>query len=54
MPTCFKGVFHDRTTVIMDCFEIFIQKLANYLTQQQSWPNYKNHNTIQFLIGITP
>uniref|UniRef100_A0A6P7HAJ9 Uncharacterized protein LOC114348312 n=1 Tax=Diabrotica virgifera virgifera TaxID=50390 RepID=A0A6P7HAJ9_DIAVI len=54
MPSCFREVFHDKTTIIIDCFEVFIQKPASYLTQQQTWSNYKHHNTVKFLIGITP
>lgn len=54
IPSCFKEVFHDNTTVIVDCFEVFIEKPASLLTQQECWSNYKHHNTIKFLIGITP
>lgn len=38
----------------MDCFEIFIEKPHILVTQQQCWSNYKHHNTVKFLIGITP
>uniref|UniRef100_A0A6P7H041 Uncharacterized protein LOC114345171 n=1 Tax=Diabrotica virgifera virgifera TaxID=50390 RepID=A0A6P7H041_DIAVI len=54
IPSCFKEVFQDRTSVIIDCFEVPIEKPSNYLTQQQCWSNYKHHNTIKFLIGMTP
>nr|CAI5864744.1 unnamed protein product [Callosobruchus analis] len=54
IPLCFKETFHDKTTVILDCFEIFIEKPTLFVTQQQSWSNYKHHHTIKFLIGITP
>lgn len=54
VPTCFKEVFHDKTTIIVDCFEIFIEKPPLMITQQQCWSNYKHHNTVKFLIGITP
>lgn len=54
IPLCFKEVFHDKTTVIIDCFEVFIEKPSSLLTQQQCWSNYKHHQTIKFLIGITP
>lgn len=54
IPTCFKEVFHDKSTVIIDCFEVFIEKPSNLLTQQQCWSNYKHHQTVKFLIGITP
>lgn len=54
VPFCFKETFHDKTTVIVDCFEVFIEKPACLITQQQCWSNYKHHCTIKFLIGITP
>ncbi|XP_074036315.1 uncharacterized protein [Leptinotarsa decemlineata] len=54
IPSCFKEVFHDKTTVIIDCFEVFIEKASSYVTQQKSWSNYKHHNTVKFYIGITP
>lgn len=54
IPFCFRESFQDKTTVIVDCFEVFIEKPENYLTQQQCWSNYKHHHTIKFLIGITP
>lgn len=54
IPSCFKEAFQEKTTIIIDCFEVFIERPDNYLTQQQCWSNYKHHNTIKFLIGITP
>nr|CAH7767566.1 unnamed protein product [Callosobruchus chinensis] len=54
IPECFREVFHDKTTVIIDCFEVFIEKPSSLLTQQQCWSNYKHHHTVKFLIGITP
>lgn len=54
IPSCFRDAFHDKMTVIVDCFEVFIEKPPSLKTQQQCWSNYKHHNTIKFLIGITP
>lgn len=54
IPHCFFEVFQEKTTVIVDCFEVFIQKPPSLLTQQQCWSNYKHHNTVKFLIGINP
>lgn len=54
VPSCFKEAFQEKTTVIIDCFEVFIEKPDNYLTRQQCWSNYKHHHTIKFLIAITP
>lgn len=54
VPECFCEVFKQNVTIIIDCFEIFIQKPSNFKTNAQCWSNYKHHNTIKFLIGITP
>ena len=54
MPQCFKFSFGTKTTVIIDCFEIFIEKPTNLLARAQTFSSYKHHNTIKVLIGITP
>ena len=41
-------------TVIIDCFEVFIEKPTNLIGRAQTFSNYKHHNTIRILIGITP
>lgn len=54
MPSCFKNVFGNRTTVIIDCFELFIEKPSNLEAAARTWSNYKHHHTVKFLIGISP
>lgn len=54
IPQCFKFSFGTKTTVIIDCFEIFIEKPTNLLARAQTFSSYKHHNTIKVLIGITP
>ena len=54
MPNCFKLAFKNRTTIIIDCFEIFIERPSNLVARSQTYSTYKNHNTIKVLIGITP
>ena len=54
MPQYFKFSFGTKTTVIIDCFEIFIEKPTNLLARAQTFSSYKHHNTIKVLIGITP
>ena len=39
---------------IIDCTEIFIEKPRNLELQALTWSDYKHHNTIKFLVGITP
>jgi hypothetical protein len=54
MPMCFKYSFGNKVTVVIDCFEVFIEKPTNLLARAQTFSSYKHHNTIKILIGITP
>jgi len=54
MPMQFRKEFGNKVAVIIDCFEIFIDRPSNLLARAQTWSNYKHHNTIKYLIGITP
>ena len=53
MPMCFKEAYPHCRCVI-DCSEIFIETPQNFSTRAKTYLNYKKHNTIKFLIGITP
>ena len=54
MPECFRVSFGRRVAVIIDCFEIFIERPSNLLARAATWSNYKHHNTAKVLLGITP
>lgn len=54
MPQSFKFSFGNKTTVIIDCFEVFCVKPSNLLARAQTFSYYKHHNTVKVLIGITP
>ena len=54
MPMTFRVNFQNKVAVIIDCFEIFIDRPSNLMARAQTWSNYKHHNTLKFLIGITP
>ena len=54
MPMCFQYAFGKKVNVIIDCFEIFVEKPTNLLARAQTFSQYKHHNTIKVLIGITP
>ena len=54
MPQCFKFSFGTKTTVIIDCFEVFCVKPTNLLARAQTFSSYKHHNTVKVLIGIIP
>ena len=54
MPMCFQCAFGRKVTVVIDCFEVFIERPTNLLARAQTFSSYKHHNTIKILIGITP
>ena len=53
MPMEFRKHFR-KCVVIVDCFEIFVERPTSQGARAQTWSNYKHHNTVKFLIGITP
>jgi len=40
--------------VILDCFEVFIERPSGLEARAMTWSNYKHHNTVKILLGITP
>ena len=54
MPACFRSQFGDKVAVVIDCFEVFIERPSNLLARSCTWSSYKHHNTIKVLIGIVP
>ncbi|KAJ1520332.1 hypothetical protein ONE63_004530 [Megalurothrips usitatus] len=54
MPECFKKDFGTTVALIIDCFELFIERPSNLLAKAGTWSSCKHHNTVKFLIGITP
>ena len=53
LPACFRESF-PKFSVIIDCFEIFIEKLFNITARAQTYSLYKSHKTVKILVGITP
>lgn len=53
MPMDFRK-FCPRCAVIIDCFEIFVERPSHLLSRVQTYSSYKHHNTVKYLIGITP
>ncbi len=53
MPLVFRK-HYPNCTVIIDCFEIFIQRPTALFARAQTYSQYKHHNTVKYLIGITP
>ncbi|CAC5382388.1 unnamed protein product [Mytilus coruscus] len=54
MPMEFRKHFGVKVSIIIDCFEFFIERPSNILARAETWSNYKHHNTVKFLTGITP
>ena len=54
MPDCFRISFGEKVAVVINCFEVFIDRPSSLLARAATWSSYKHHNTTKFLIGITP
>ncbi|CAN8013760.1 unnamed protein product [Ixodes persulcatus] len=54
MPQAFFDSFGQKVAVIIDCFEIKIERPSSLLPRSETWSQYKNSNTGKFLIGISP
>ena len=54
MPRCFFDSFGRKTTVIIDCFKVFMDRPTNRLSRAQTFSGYKHHNSLKVLIGLTP
>lgn len=53
LPKVFKKTYK-KCRVIIDCSELFIQRPSNLDARAKTYSNYKHHNTLKFLVGITP
>ena len=53
LPVQFQKHF-SQARCIIDCSEIFIEQATSFKARAQTYSNYKKHNTVKFLIGITP
>lgn len=54
MPVSFRQSFGNKVAVIIDCFEVFIDRPSVLSARTMTWSNYKHHNTVKFLLGISP
>lgn len=53
MPSYFKRKF-PKCNVIIDGFEVPIERYKNLLARSLTYSYYKGKNTVKFLIGISP
>ena len=54
MPLQFRQSFGLKLQLLLNCFEIVNERPCNLLARAQTWSQYKHHNTIKYIIGITP
>ena len=54
IPRTMKKSKYSDVRCIIDCSELFIERPTLLTTRAQTWSSYKHHNTLKFLIGITP
>ncbi len=53
MPMDFRQ-YCPKCVVFIDCFEVFLERLTSVLARAQTFSSYKHHNTVKYLISITP
>lgn len=53
MPQIFKNLY-PNVSCIIDCSEIFMERLLSFQARAQTYSNYKKHNTVKFLIAVSP
>ncbi|XP_032798227.2 uncharacterized protein LOC116934913 isoform X2 [Daphnia magna] len=53
LPMVFREHF-ERCISIIDCFEIFVQRSTKFKERTSTFSSYKHHNTIKYLISLTP
>ena len=54
LPSVFIKAGYKKCCVILDCAEVFIERPKSLINQACTWSEYKHHNTIKFLVGISP
>ena len=53
LPSSFSDTY-PKTTCIIDCTEVYIQRPFSLKARNQTYSSYKSHNTAKFLIAIAP
>lgn len=54
LPSAFQNSIFQRVRCIIDCTEVFIARPSGLKARAQTYSNYKHHNTVKFLIGVSP
>ena len=53
LPEAFIKTENNKCRVILDCPEVFFERPKLLDGQAATWSDYKHHNTIKFLVGIS-
>ena len=53
LPNVFRNAGYSNCRVVLDCAEVFIERSKSLDNQAYTWSDYKHHNTIKFLVGIS-
>ena len=55
MHQSFKNDFRQKVVVVMDCFELFTERLSSTVKKEYTYySNYRHIQSIKYLIGIAP
>ncbi|XP_072143059.1 uncharacterized protein [Dermacentor andersoni] len=54
MTMAFQETFGKKVAVILDCFEVFVDRPSAMEPRSLTWSTYKHANTMKYLIGIAP
>ncbi|XP_038056994.1 uncharacterized protein LOC119728722 [Patiria miniata] len=54
MPVTFRQQFGCKLAVVVDCFEMSIERPSDLLARAQTWSRHKHHNTVKYLIATAP
>ncbi|XP_077381912.1 uncharacterized protein LOC144021455 isoform X2 [Festucalex cinctus] len=54
MPLDFRKSFDAKVVVLLDYFEIFVDRTTNFTARAQTRTNSKHHKTLKYLIGVAP
>ena len=52
VPPCFHE--YDSLNLVIDCTELITQRASNLQARKETYSNYKNRDTIKFLVGLSP
>uniref|UniRef100_A0A131YKS9 Tick transposon n=1 Tax=Rhipicephalus appendiculatus TaxID=34631 RepID=A0A131YKS9_RHIAP len=53
-PKAFQDPLFENVRGIIDCTEIFIERLTSTTARSQTYFNYKHHNTAKLIVVISP